>query len=227
MSAATVPVSESLLRTLQKPMRNPELVQGYLSGDIASRPARAQPARPVARYGSRFARPRPQRSPDRERSIRRRRTLAATWPMPPSMASMLTTSQMAYARIVYDEVKRSGDCRLTLDEIAARGGMCRKTAKRAQWRLAELGWVKVVQRPVKGRKNLSNIVEVVAKEWVAWIKMGPKPTHRTGGHLRPTTENQSYSISSAVPQESLQRARERKRWPRLGATQLSGGGHAA
>lgn len=219
MSAAKpIPVSESLLRSLEKPVRNPELMQDYLSGRGETRLARSAVARTSMRYGGgRFIRPRPQRSPDREKSIRRRRTLAATWPMPPAMAGMLTTSQVAYARIVADEVGRMGDCRLTLDEIAARGGMCRKTAKRAQDRLSELGWITVTERPVQGRKHLSNIVCVVSSEWAAWITMGPKPLRRIGrigGHWSPTTENQSYSLNNPVPQDGLAMALEGKKRPR-------------
>ncbi|MFC0210214.1 hypothetical protein [Chelativorans intermedius] len=190
---------------------------GYESGEITTAAARPDKNRfRRERFQGRFARPRPQRSPDRERSIQRRRTLAATWPMPPAMAGMLTTSQVAYARIVADEVKRNGDCRLTLDEIAARGGMCRKTAKRAQDRLAELRWIDVDHRPVKGRKHLPNVVRVVSSEWATWIKMGPKP-RPIGGHLCPTTENQSsktFNVAAAErPQGALEGVRRRSRAP--------------
>ncbi|TWG99309.1 hypothetical protein L598_001500000320 [Mesorhizobium sp. J18] len=157
------------------------------------------------------AKPRPQRSPDREKSIHRRRTLAATWPMPPVMAGMLTTSQVAYARIVADEVHRTGRCELTLDEIAARGGMCRKTAKRAQDRLAELEWITVAERPVEGRKHLSNVVRIVSGEWSTWIKMGPKP-RPIGGHSCPTTGNQSSKTFHVEPVERQQGAYEGMRW---------------
>lgn len=192
---------------------DPERLAAYASGEIATRPALPIAERPQRRLLSRFRRPQPQRSPDREKSIRRRRTLAATWPMPPAMAGLLTTSQVAYARIVSDEVHRTGDCRLTLDEIAARGGMCRKTAKRAQDRLAELRWISVDHRPVPGRKHLSNIVRVLSAEWLSWIKMGPKP-RRTGGHSCPATENQSSSSMNSAAGERPKRALERatKRW---------------
>ncbi|MBB6413520.1 hypothetical protein HNQ71_006224 [Mesorhizobium sangaii] len=175
-----------------------ELVEGYTSGSIVTPGASLRRNNPSRPFGGRFTRARPQRSPDRERSIYRRRTLAATWPMPPFMAGMLTTSQVAYARIVADEVHRTGRCDLTLDEIGARGGMCRKTAKRAQDRLAELRWIAVEERPVTGRKHLSNVVRIVSDEWAMWIKMGPKP-RRIGGHSCPTTGNQSDSFRSERP----------------------------
>jgi hypothetical protein len=190
-------------------------IEGYLSASIATRPAIQSSRRHdqlVQRLLGRFAR-RAQRSPDRERSIRRRRTLAATWPMPPQMASLLTTSQVAYARIVADEVRRAGRCQLTLDAIAARGGMCRKTAKRAQDRLADLRWITVEQRPVRGQKHLANVVRVSSREWVCWIEKGPKP-RRIGGHSCPTTENQSSLTGTVAAVEKPQRACEEERWRR-------------
>lgn len=202
---------------------DPELIEGYSSGAIATQPARQIANRAMRRFQGRFTKPRPQRSPDREKSIQRRRTLAATWPMPPVMAGMLTTSQVAYARIVADEVHRTGRCELTLDEIAARGGMCRKTAKRAQDRLGELEWITVEERPVEGRKHLSNVVRIVSGEWNMWIKMGPKP-RPIGGHSCPTTVNQSSKTFSGVPTDRPQGAYERERGRRR--AQPGTGAHA-
>jgi len=132
-----------------------------------------------------------------------------------ALCGQVTESQRAYARIITDEVHRTGDCRLTLDEIAARGGMCRKTAKRAQDRLAELGWIKVHQRPVQGRKHLANVVVVVSAEWVTWIKMGPKRRPSSiGGHECPTTVNQSNHTDRFERVDRSQGAFERERGAR-------------
>jgi hypothetical protein len=65
---------------------------------------------------------RPQRSPDRCRSIERRRTLAASGPLPPALAARFTVAELACLRVVSDEVRAKGDCRLTVSEIAARAG---------------------------------------------------------------------------------------------------------
>src|SRR5688500_14153635 len=68
---------------------------------------------------------RPQKSPDRRRSIERRRRLAASGPMPPALASMFTTGELAVLRIVADEVREHGMCDYSIDEISARAGVCR------------------------------------------------------------------------------------------------------
>lgn len=215
MSGASFQISPALLnsRLVKRSPSNSEIEAGYASGEIATKAARAVGKRAMRRFQGRFTPPRPPRSPDRERSIHRRRTLAATWPMPPVMAGMLTTSQVAYARIVADEVHRTGRCELTLDEIADRGGMCRKTAKRAQDRLAELEWITVAERPVQGRKHLSNVVRIVSGEWSTWIKMGPKP-RPVGGHSCPTSENQSSITFHVEPVERPQGAYEGVKWRR-------------
>jgi hypothetical protein len=191
---------------------DPEIVAGYLSGEIVTTPARSL-NRSQRRYGGRFTRRRYQRSPDREKSIERRRTLAATWPMPPKMCGKLTTSQAAWAKIVADEVARTGDCRLDHDQIAARAGICRKTAQRAQARFLELGWITREVREVEGRKNLPNIVRIVSPEWLTWIKMGPtvRSARKTGGHFAsahgqrcPATVNQFFPKSESATVERPQ-----------------------
>jgi hypothetical protein len=184
MSALTA--SPELQAIMQRKLAHqPELdlVEGYLSGTISTAPGRRGRDGALRAFQGRFTRPRYQRSPDRERSIQRRRQLAATWPMPPAMAGKLTTSQVAYARIVADEFAINGVCDRTLDEIAARGGMSRKTAKRAQQRLLELKWIAVELRPVDGRKHMPNVVTIVSPEWRTWIVMGPNPSKYRGSKM--------------------------------------------
>src|SRR4051812_1785559 len=50
---------------------------------------------PLGRFSSIFPAKRRQRSPDRAASITRRRTIAASGPLPPTLASKFTTGQVA------------------------------------------------------------------------------------------------------------------------------------
>lgn len=152
----------------------------------------------------RFGRAPYQRSPDRGRSKLRRQTLAATSPLPPRLAARLTPSQLAYARFVVDEQLRAGDCRLSLDEIAARCGVCCKTVQRAQYRLQGLSLVEVEQRPIEGGKNLTNVVRIVCVEWLTWIAMGRIPK-RIGGQRCLATANKLF-LKNVIDQ--LQRRRD-------------------
>ena len=114
------------------------------------------------------------RSPNRRASIERRRTLAASGPMPPQLASQFTTGELAALRIVVDAVRERGFCVLTLGEIAARAGICVTTARNALRTAAREGLVTIEERRRDKRPNLANAVRVVSREWKTWIERGPK-----------------------------------------------------
>jgi hypothetical protein len=160
----------------------------YLQSLIQRRrpPSRHAPCRAAAPSGKcvpRFLKHAPQRSPDRKRSWLRRGRLAASSALPPPLAASLTKCELAYARIVRDECVKHGRCALPLEEIAARAGFERKAAQRAQKRLAELGLINVTERKQQGRKNLTNVVKIVSREWLTWIARGP----HIGGQKCPPT----------------------------------------
>jgi hypothetical protein len=113
-----------------------------------------------------------QRSPDRARSIERRRTLAASGPMPSHLACRFTTSELAVLRIIADAVRDNGQCILPVDAIAARAGVCRTTAQNAIRQAAREGLLTVQERRREGRRNAPNVVRIVSREWQAWIKRG-------------------------------------------------------
>lgn len=115
---------------------------------------------------------RPQRAPERSDAIARRRRLACSGPMPPALASRFTTGQLAVLRIVGDEMARNGACCLCLDAIAARAGVCRRLAQ-AAIRLAEGdGLLTIQERRRQGRKSDPNVVRIISREWLAWLRRG-------------------------------------------------------
>jgi hypothetical protein len=156
--------------------------------------------------GGRFGRAPYQRSPDRARSKLRRQRLAATSPMPPHQAAHLTPCQLAYAAFLVEETLRSGDCRLCLDEIAARVGTSSKTIQRAQKRLAarDLKLIEVELRPNEGQKHDTNVVRIVSTEWLTWIAMGRIPK-RIGGQRCLATANELF-LKRTI--DELQRRRD-------------------
>lgn len=162
--------------------------QGHAAGAIADDDAqriaeqiqgRRQAARseykPIGRPPGRpsiFPPKRVQRSPDRAASIQRRRALAASGPMPPSLACRFTTGELAVLRIVADAVRDNGQCLKSIPEIAARAGVCRTTAQNAVRLAARLGLLTVQERRRDGRRNDVNVVRIVSAAWLAWIKRG-------------------------------------------------------
>jgi len=126
------------------------------------------------------------RSPDRQASIARRRTLAASGPMPPQLAARFTTGELAALRIVADAARERGACMMTLGEIAARAGVCITTARNALRQAAGDGLLTIQERRRDKRPNLPNVVRIVSREWRSWIERGrrlnsPTPAAERGG----------------------------------------------
>jgi len=164
---------------------------------------------------------RPQRSPDKQKSYERRHRLAFAGPLPPHLATRFTVGEMACLRVVGAEHRAKGYCDLSLDEIAARAGVARKTAQRAL-RHAGPGLngdsgenlLTIEERRPKGqRKHLPNLVKITSREWLAWLARGAAGAQTKTGHLRPTTvislvdddgggERES-SVSEERPQSGL------------------------
>jgi hypothetical protein len=177
IATASLNALDQLARTLWQ-----GVAAGAISDDQAQRlaeaiEARRAPARaarvtvgiPLGR-NSIFPPRRVQRSPDRARSIERRRTLAASGPMPPTLACRFTTGELAVLRIVADAVRDNGQCVLPVDAIAARAGVCRTTAQNAIRQAAREGLLTVQERRREGRRNDYNVLRIVSREWMTWIR---------------------------------------------------------
>src|SRR3954449_1747561 len=142
--------------------------RGVLRGDL--KPVGLPAGRP-----SLFPPRRLQRAPKRPVAIARRRHLAASGPMPPSLACKFTVGELAVLRIVGDEVRQHGQCDRCVDELAARAGVCRSLVKNAIRTAARQGLLTVEERRRAGRRNLPNVVRIVSREWLTWLARGPKP----------------------------------------------------
>lgn len=124
------------------------------------------------------------RSPDRERSIRRRRSCAACGAVPAGIAADFTTAEVAVLSIIAAEVRRSGSCSWPIDRIAALSGVCRRTAQYALRRAAALGLIQIDERPRPGAKHLPHVVTVINREWRAWLRLAHRMQKRAC-HVNP------------------------------------------
>jgi hypothetical protein len=210
MSAASIPISAELTAWVAARTRAPdrlsEIIAGFDTGEIETVPAARRhligAQQPLVleafrrRYGFWDAIRRPQRSPDRQRSYERRHRLAWSGPLPGFLASRLTIADMAIARIIADEHSRRRRCDLSISEVAARAGVCRKTAKRALCRMHTERLISIEERPIKGRKNLTNIVRVISRAWLCWLDKRAKPTREPpiGGHLVASTDTRTRKL---------------------------------
>src|SRR3712207_2601590 len=148
-----------------------------------------------------------QRALKRPVALARRRHLAASGPLPPSLGCRFTVGELAVLRIVADEVRRHGQCDRCVDELAARAGVCRRLVQTALREAARLGLVTVEERRREGRRNLPNVVRIVSKEWTTWLARGgrtaPSRAEPLTGcrKLHPTAKNpknQGLSASDAL-----------------------------
>jgi hypothetical protein len=103
---------------------------------------------------------------------------------------------MACLRVVADVHRVKGYCDLSLDEIAARAGACRKTAQRALRHAgpgSEVGkgegLLTIEERRPRGRrKHLPNMVRITSREWLTWLTRGSARAQMKTGHFSPTTD---------------------------------------
>lgn len=158
-------------------------------------PPQAATGRPVSIFPPR----RPQRPLQRPQAIERRRRVAASGAMPPQLASRFTTAEIAVLSIVADEVRHRGRCDRCLDEIAARAGCSRSSAKNAIRVAARIGIIRVTLRPRRGQRNLPNVIEVIDPAWRTWLKRGPR---RSGGRGQESASHE-YMFDSYVENRRL------------------------
>jgi hypothetical protein len=79
---------------------------------------------------------------------------------------------MAIMRVVCDEYIRAALCELSLAAIAARAGVCRKTAKRAMQKARNERLINIEERPVRGQRHEPNLIRVISFEWLKWLRRG-------------------------------------------------------
>lgn len=157
------------------------------------------------------------KSRDKIASLQRRNELAAQTPLPPEFLKHFVgkPGQLAVLKIVGFELRRTGRCEVPLDQIAARAGVSRNTAKAALRMAVSLGLIEVQVRPVKGRKNDTNLIKLVSEKWEAWIcyhHRGQSADHH-GRQILRRGEKAAQPVSNypAAPQRIGQYAHQRER----------------
>ena len=135
---------------------------------------------------------------DRARSRERRRRLAYSGPMPAHLVQSFTPTEVAVLRMVADEHRDRGGCDRSIDEIAARAGVCRRTVQNALCHAERLGLVSITERRIAGRRNLSNIVRIVSREWLAWIEHHSKTGARHGRTSVPAARHGGRDVAHGI-----------------------------
>ena len=163
----------------------------------AARKAESARAAPCGMRPSRFPPRRPQRPRNRADLIARRRRVAASGSLPPSLAVHFTLAETAVLAVVVAEVRERGRCALALDALAARAGCSRSSARNAIRSAEHLRLLRRTLRPRRGAKNDTNVIEIVSVEWRDWIAHGPAaPIALMSGDRAQNVRSHEYSSLS-------------------------------
>jgi hypothetical protein len=176
-------------------------------------------------YSRSVSRKRP-RSPDREVSRDRRRSWARSGKMPPAIRTAYTEGEASALIVILEEVRKHGDCRSPIDRIAALAGVCRTTVQNALHEARRLGHVRITERPQRGRKSMTNIVEIVSAVWRAWARIVTRCQGGIGSNsvktVSPTKTKESLIDGNGVvdrPQEAWDDTKwRRSQASRVGST---------
>jgi hypothetical protein len=111
---------------------------------------------------------RPQRSPDKQRSLARRRTLGTGSPMPPQFRQHFTIGEEAVLSVVREDIRAKGLCDRYIDGVAALAGVSRRTAQNALRHAERAGLISIEERRRKHFRSRTNIIRAVSQEVRAW-----------------------------------------------------------
>lgn len=117
---------------------------------------------------------RQQRSPDRARSMARRRNLSRAGVLPNALAERFTNGELAVLAIIAADAGCTRQCDASIAEIAARAGVQRTTVQNAVRLARDLGLITMIERRRPGRPSETNLIRIISAEWKQWIKRGGK-----------------------------------------------------
>lgn len=149
--------------------------------------------------------------PRTDASMERRRRWAASGRLPPAIATRFTLAETAVLAVVTVETGKRGDCRMTLEHIAAVAGVSRSTVKAALRQARTLGFLTIEERRQSAWRSLSNVVRIVSREWLAWMRLARRASEPEGGvkSSTPTSTDRERTAAKRVSEPS-QRLPERQ-----------------
>lgn len=112
----------------------------------------------------------------------RRRQWAGSGRLPPHIRAWFTPGEQAVLNAIAAAHCRRGRSEMTVRALGEQAGLGATTVRNAIRQARLLGLVRVTERRQNRRFNLSNVVEIISPEWLAWLRLsasrpapGPKP----------------------------------------------------
>jgi hypothetical protein len=130
--------------------------------------------------------------------------------VPAKIAASFTMAELSVLTVVARQCQRTGVCTLPVDAIAALAGVSRTSVQNALRQARLLGLILVKERRIPGQPSLTNIVSIISKEWVAWLKLGVgfKKMSPTDNHFHSMGAKGSTGSRSSA---SMRHQKERQR----------------
>ncbi|TPW32739.1 hypothetical protein [Pararhizobium mangrovi] len=176
MSDPTFAPSAALLRSnlVSKPVRDPALMAAFEAGAVPTRGASRGPTQfRLPGVGSLSEARRRRRSADHAAETRRLRTMSASGTLPHSIRWEYTEGERAALSVIALEIKRRGRCELEVKQLADIAGVSVRTVQYALSKARQHGHISVTYRKRSPSRNAPNLIAIVSKEWLAWLKRGP------------------------------------------------------
>jgi DNA-binding MarR family transcriptional regulator len=159
------------------------LADGLLQEAEASRLYQMIELRRAGRSSDGEIRPRRyRRRTKRDRNARktRRNMLGTSAPLPPFQRASYTVGELAVLCVIGEQANRFGSCAMSIKEIADRAGVSRTTVHTAVRLAVERGLLDKRERPMPGRRSLTNVLIVKCREWLEWLGKRWK-SHQSAG----------------------------------------------
>lgn len=127
--------------------------------------------------------------------------------LPHDMRCEYTEGQRAVLSVIGEQVAKSGTCSFPMERLAAVAGVGVRTVQYAIRRAQTLGHLAVTYRPRRGKPSLTNIVRVVAKKWLSWLRPKAQEAKNIGCKKVHTMENKN---SNRGNYQQLNQSKDRK-----------------
>jgi hypothetical protein len=118
--------------------------------------------------------------------------------VPAKIAAAFTMAELAVLTVIARQCQRTGVSVLHIDAIAALAGCSRTSVQNALRRARLLRLILVKERRIPGPPSLTNIVSIISKEWIGWLKLG-------GGGFKRLSPTSSHSHSRCETARSMPR----------------------
>lgn len=223
-------ISDALLRSrlVKTPIQGDRVVEGYLSGAIPTRgvshPHSLKRHKLLDGFGPCGERSRLKRERDRRASKSRKRQRGGDAILPNNLRDWFTEGGRAVMSVIAGECRRIGRCEMPVEKIAAIAGVSIRTvqytlamasgkglppgsAALADDPLAPPVLIRVEYRPLKGRRNRTNVITIISREWLLWLSYKPAQRLPSTGcnevHSTKNRNNNNPLVKGKISSEAI------------------------